>query len=48
MMGKPLTGVLTLAALTLLIAGHASAAGDAAAGPLAALSQQLGLQVSRS
>ena len=32
MMGKPLTGVLTLAALSLVIAGHASAAGDAAAG----------------
>jgi cytochrome c len=31
-MGKPLTGVLTLAALSLLIVGRASAAGDPAAG----------------
>jgi cytochrome c len=32
MMGKPLTGVLTLVALGVSIAGHALAAGDAAAG----------------
>jgi cytochrome c len=31
-MGKPLAGVLTLAALSLLVGGHALAAGDAAAG----------------
>ena len=31
-MGKPLTGVLTVAAVSLAIAGQASAAGDAAAG----------------
>ncbi len=32
MRGKPLTGLLTLAALSLLIVGRALAAGDAAAG----------------